>query len=66
LKRDETLPTERVGVVVYILVTNRGQKYTTAYFAEVTGLTPHSTWEMLCKLGRVLPLVQDFEGWRIE
>ena len=61
--RGDTLPTERVGVVVYILSTNRGCKFTTGYFAEKTGLRHHSTWEMLCKLSRVLPIVQDIDGW---
>jgi len=61
--RGDTLPTERVGVVVYILTTNRGRKFTTSYFAEKTGLRHHSAWEMLCKLSRVLPIVQDIDGW---
>jgi hypothetical protein len=61
--RGETLPTERVGVVVYILTKNAGQKFTTAYFAKQTGLRHHSTWVLLCKLSRVLPIVQDLDGW---
>lgn len=61
--RRETLPTERVGVVVFTLTANMGQKFTTAYFAEMTGLKHHSAWEMLCKLSRVLPIVQDIDGW---
>jgi hypothetical protein len=64
--RGETLPTERVGVVVYTLMDNRGAKFTTAYFAEITGLRHHSVWEMLCKLSRVLPIVQDIDGWYIK
>lgn len=66
LNRAETLPTERTGIVVYTLMDNRGQKFTTAYFAELTGLQHHSAWEMLCKLSRVLPILQDLEGWWIE
>jgi len=65
-RRKETLPTERAGMVVFILMENRGCKFTTAFFAEKTGLQHHSTWEMLCKLSRVLPIIQDLDGWRIE
>jgi hypothetical protein len=64
--RKNTLPTERVGMVVFILMDNRGKKFTTSYFAEKTGLQHHSAWEMLCKLSRVLPIIQDLDGWRIE
>jgi len=64
--KHETLPTERVGIVVYTLMDNRGEKFTTAYFAQMIGLQHHSTWEMLCKLSRVLPIIQDLDGWRIE
>lgn len=66
LNRAETLPTERTGMVVYTLMQYRGQKFTTAYFAELTGLKHHSTWVMLCKLSRLLPIRQDLEGWWIE
>jgi len=64
--RRDTLPTERAGMVVFTLMENRGKKFTTAYFAQATGLQHHSVWEMLCKLSRVLPIVQDLEGWRID
>lgn len=61
--RNDTLPTERVGVVVYILTANRGVKFTTAFLAETVDLKHHSVWMMLCKLSRVLPIVQDIDGW---
>ncbi len=65
-EREETLPTERTGMVVYVLMENRGQKFTTAYFANLTGLQHNSVWTMLSKLSRVLPISRDMDGWYIE
>lgn len=63
--RIETVTTERVGMVVYILLTNRGRRYKTGFLAAEIGLQQHSVWEMLCKLSRVLPIVQEVDGWVI-
>jgi len=52
-------------MVVYILLTNRGHIFSTAYFANHTGLQPQSVWDMLSKLSRVLPIVRDMGGWVI-
>jgi hypothetical protein len=61
----ELLPTERAGIVVYILMSNRGKLFTTAYFAHRVSLEHHSAWEMLCKLSRKIPIVQELDGWVI-
>jgi hypothetical protein len=63
--RGETLPTERIGVIVYILTENKGTKYTTADLAQRVSLQHASMWKMLCKLSRVLPIVQEIDGWYI-
>lgn len=60
---DELLPTERAGMVVYILMANRGQKFTTAFFAQRVSLNHSGTWKLLCKLSRKIPIVQDIDGW---
>jgi Mn-dependent DtxR family transcriptional regulator len=63
--RTDTVTTERVGIVVYILLTNKGRAFSTAYFADHIGIQPQSVWDMLSKLSRVLPIVQDMGGWVI-
>jgi len=63
--RIETVTTERVGIVVYILLTNKGRRYKTGYLAAEIGLQQHSVWEMLSKLSRVLPIVLEQDGWVI-
>jgi hypothetical protein len=63
--RKNTLPTERVGMVVFILMDNRGRKFTTMELAKAVSLQHHSMWTMLCKLSRKLPIVQEIDGWYI-
>jgi hypothetical protein len=63
--REDTLPTERIGMIVYILMANRGKKYTTAELAGIVGLQHHSMWYMMCKLSRKVPIVQEIDGWSI-
>lgn len=62
----DILPTERVGLVVYILMTNRGVKFTTADLARRVSLTHQGMWAMLAKLSRRLPICQDIDGWYID
>lgn len=61
----DILPTERVGIVVYILMDNRGKKFTTAELALKVSLTHQGMWAMLAKLSRRLPICQDIDGWYI-
>jgi hypothetical protein len=63
--RRDTSPTERIGMVVYILMENRGRKFTTMELAKAVSLQHHSMWTMLCKLSRKLPIVQEIDGWYI-
>lgn len=65
-KYSDTLPTERVGIVVYTLMRKRGKRYTTAQLAQLTGLRHGSMWAMLAKLSRTIPLHQEVDGWFIE
>jgi hypothetical protein len=62
---EDLLPTERVGMVVAWLYEHRGCEYTTATLAQFVGLQHHSTWLMLCKLSRVLPIRQSLTGWSV-
>jgi hypothetical protein len=64
-ERDDTLPTERVGIVVCALMEERGKRFKTADLARLTGLRQRSMWAMLAKLSRSLPLAQDHDGWYI-
>lgn len=63
--RDETIPTERIGMVVYILMDRRGEKFTTAELSRAVDIQHHSAFRMLQKLSRKLPIVQDIDGWYI-
>lgn len=63
--RKDVLPTERVGIIVFILMDNRGKKFTTAELAGYVSLTHHGTWAMMAKLSRRLPICQDIDGWYI-
>jgi hypothetical protein len=65
IQQKELLPTERAGIVVYILMANRGKLFTTAYFAQRVSLNHGSAWKMLCKLSRKIPIVQEIDGWVI-
>jgi hypothetical protein len=64
--RLDTLPTERVGLIVWTLMDNRGQRFTTAELARLTHLQHNSVWAMLAKLSRVLPIRQSLDGWYVE
>lgn len=64
-KKEEVLPTERTGVIVYVLMSHRGQKFTTAQLAQRVGLTHNGAWRMLCKLSRKIPICQEIDGWVI-
>lgn len=61
----DTLPTERVGIVVFLLMDNRGERFTTAELARAVSLQQGSIWLMLCKLSRKLPIIHEFDCWYI-
>ena len=63
---DDVLPTERVGIVVYLLMTNRGRRFRVAELAELVSLTNQGMWAMLAKLSRRLPIAQDSDGWYMD
>lgn len=63
--RDEYIPTERTGIIVYTLMRYRGRKFTTAYLADLVGLTHGAAWYQLDKLQRVIPICQEIDGWVI-
>jgi hypothetical protein len=65
IQQKDLLPTERAGIVVYILMANRGKLFTTAYFAQRVSLTHDGAWRMLGKLSRKIPIVQEIDGWVI-
>lgn len=54
---NEYTTTERVAIVAHLLAT--GEQLTTADVANLVGVTRCGAWEMLSKLSRVLPLVQE-------
>lgn len=63
--RGELLPTERIGIVMFILMDNRGQKFTTAKLAELADIKHSGVWKMLSKLSRKIPIIQEIDGWVI-
>lgn len=65
-EREDTIPTERIAYVIYILMDNRGQKFTTAELARMVDLEHNGTWKLLRKASRRVPIVQDIDGWWIE
>lgn len=65
MKQRDTIPTERIGLVVYLLMDERGRKFTTQELAAAVSLQQGSMWLMLCKLSRKLPIVHEFDRWYI-
>jgi hypothetical protein len=61
----DLLPTERIGLVVFLLMRHRGKKFTTAEIARSVGISHMGAWYMLEKLSRVLPISQEIDGWCI-
>jgi hypothetical protein len=61
----ETVTTERVGLVVFLLMESPGVKFTTAKLARRVQMQYGGMDKMLCKLSRVLPLCRDSDGWYI-
>lgn len=64
-RRRETVTTERVALVAWLLCNNRGVKFTTADLARRVDLGHAATWAMLDKMSRAVPIVQDIDGWWI-
>ena len=60
---EEMTPTERVGVVVWLL--SGGHVFTTPEVAKISGLTTQGAWLMLSKLSRKLPLVNVNDYWKL-
>ncbi len=58
---DDLVTTERVAVVVQLLVL--GRRMTTREVAAVAGINPSSAYHMLGKIGRVLPIAFDDGIW---
>lgn len=57
-------PSERVAVIVLALA--RGRGLTTRQTAELTGLTLHGAYSMLCRISRSLPIYKDDAGiWKL-
>jgi hypothetical protein len=61
----ETVTTERVAMVAWLLLSNPGTKYTTAELARRAEMNYSGTRKMLVKMSRVIPLVESAErdGW---
>ena len=59
----DTVTTERVGLVVYLLMVNRGKRFTTSDLAVRLDMEHRGTRYMLEKLSRVLPIVEEIDGW---
>jgi len=55
------IPTERTAVVVAALWER--QQFTTREVAELTGLTRQGAFDLMCRIGRVLPIVQIDNTW---
>lgn len=60
---DATTPTERIGLVAYLLA--QGHTTTARQLAGDLAITEHGARKMLEKLSRVLPLINDGGVWRI-
>ena len=56
-------PTERVGLAVYWLA--QGGEFTPKELAARLGVTRHGAYQMLTKLSRTLPIVDDGGVWRV-
>lgn len=61
----ETVTTERVAMVAWLLLSKPGTKYTTAELARRADMNYSGTRKMLVKMSRVIPLVEseDRDGW---
>lgn len=59
----ETVTTERVAMVAHLLMVRPGLKLTTADVARRVEMTHNGAWRMLSVMSRVIPLVQDLDGW---
>ncbi len=55
--KEDLHPTERIAIIARALTI--GEQPTTAEVAHMVGLSRQGAWEMLDKLSRVLPIVQD-------
>ena len=63
----DTLPTQRIAHVIYILTANAGRKYTTACLAKRVQMRPQDVWDMLDKVSasHEVPLTRETDGWFI-
>lgn len=60
---DSMIPTERVALIVYLLV--RGETMTTREAARKVGLTVDGAALLLRKASRVIPLCEDGGRWEL-
>lgn len=56
-------PTERIGLAVYWLA--QGGQFTPKELATRLGCTRHGAYQMLTKLSRTIPIVDDGGVWRV-
>lgn len=57
----ELLKTEGIGMVAYHLC--QGGTVTPRSVAAMVGIRPNGGYKMLCRISRVLPVVNDESGW---
>ena len=57
------IPTERAGVVVWLL--SRGHRFTTLEIARITGLTYSGAYKLMDRLSRRVPLYLEHACWRM-
>jgi hypothetical protein len=64
----ETVTTERVAMVAWLLLSNPGTRYTTGDLARRTEMNYSGMRKMLGKMSRVIPIIEseDRDGWYIE
>jgi hypothetical protein len=63
----DTLPTQRIAHVVYLLTRHAGQKFTTVDLACRVHMQPKDVWDMLDKISadHAVPLTREADGWFI-
>jgi len=61
---DRLTTTEASGLLSWHLA--HGDAVTNEQAAQLTGLDPHSAYQMLCRLSRVIPIYEDADhAWQV-